>query len=828
MVTWSTSLYHALSGRSRVGKVNATELLDGALELAERGYRVFPIGANKAPAVEGGHYAATTNPETVRAWVEAGRMKNIGLATGAVSGICVTDADTEEARDRLRAKYGPETVTSARGGHWYWKHPGAKVASKPLGGGVDSKADGGYVLAPPSRGKTWVDRVPLPAELPSIPDELLPKSRVVTTTAAIPEERFEAAVSALAANYPARGDQYEAGRHLAGYLMGNGVSREDGANLALEACSRAGYLEGSTEYNISRVFETTEAKLAAGEHVTGGPSLEEYVPGLPRLLAEALEWGAKDYPLTDAGNAERFADKFGADFRFVTEWQAWARYDGRRWVQMEESPSWAMVETVRQIHSDAARLEPEARDALQKFARASESGTRIRESVKLARGKLLVGVEDFDRDPYVLNVENGTVDLRTGTLRAHNRDDLMTKMAPVEFDPKAKATRFKRFMKQTLVDDELIAFVQRFLGYSLTGSTEERALAVLHGVGKNGKSTLVELFQDMLGDYAGVVAPSVVMQQRYSDSKGEYALAELKGKRFVSVSETKRGVELEEATVKQITGNDTISARAPYGRPFAYRPQFKLWMSTNHKPEIPDGSEAIWDRMRLIPFAQRFEGRGADPKLPEKLRGELSGVLAWAVEGCVAWFGGGLGTSAAVDAATAKYRSETDVLDRFFEDACEFGPGFKVGKKELFIAWERWCDAEGADPGTQTAFTRMVGERGVIRGFKEAKIKGMRVWTGVKLADKVPPDGESAPPKSPANSHFPEEGGHFGQDFQNFSTEGSHGEGLGKTEKSAPPAPSTKGLGLAVLRSEAEVDAAGEELTRVVEESKRGGEVDRI
>jgi putative DNA primase/helicase len=160
-------------------------------------------------------------------------------------------------------------------------------------------------------------------------------------------------------------------------------------------------------------------------------------------------------------------------------------------------------------------------------------------------------------------------------------------------------------------------------------------MAVLHGVGKNGKSTLVELFQDLMGDYIGVANANTIMKQMFSDTTAQYQLAMLKGRRFVSMSETKRGVELEEAMVKQITGSDTISARAPYGEPFTYRPQFKLWMSTNHKPEIPDGSEAIWDRMRLIPFTQRFDGKKADPDLPEKLRKELPGVLAWAVTGCV-------------------------------------------------------------------------------------------------------------------------------------------------------------------------------------------------
>ena len=201
----------------------------------------------------------------------------------------------------------------------------------------------------------------------------------------------------------------------------------------------------------------------------------------------------------------------------------------------------------------------------------------------------------------------------------------------------------------------------------------------------------------------------------------------------MSVSETKRGVQLEEATVKQITGNDTINARAPFGRPFSYRPMFKLWLSTNHKPEIPDGSEAIWDRLRLIPFTQRFDGKKADPKLPDKLRAELAGVLTWAVRGCVTWGQEGLGSAAAVDAATAAYREETDVIDRFFEDVCTFGPDVWISKGDLFEAWESWAIDEGEEPGKQNSFTRVIKERGVVKGFREERTPKARIWRGISV-----------------------------------------------------------------------------------------------
>jgi putative DNA primase/helicase len=407
--------------------------------------------------------------------------------------------------------------------------------------------------------------------------------------------------------------------------------------------------------------------------------------------------------------------------------------------------------------------------------------------MQAVQDKLRVREEDLDTDPWLLNVENGTIDLRTGTLKRHDRADKITKLAPVRFDRSAKAPKFMKFLKQILIDDELIAFVQRFLGYSLTGSTEERAMAVLHGVGKNGKRTLVELFQDLLGDYASVAHPNTIMHTRYGDSTAQYQLAELVGVRFVGIAETKRDVALEELVVKQITGQDTISARAPYGKPFTYRPQFKIWMSTNHKPEIPDGSEAIWDRLRLIPFLKRFEGKKADTKLPGKLREELPGVLAWAVRGCVDWVEHGLGSATAVDRATAEYRSETDVIERFFVDECEFGEDCFVTRKDLRAAWDRWAADEDADFIPPQKFTSIIRERGVVKNFREGKAhSGARGWRGIGLKSVRPdPDsGEvSAPQKSCKHGGGESGRGHFSGKNENSLGDTPHVEKFSKIDE---------------------------------------------
>src|SRR5215212_6786840 len=252
-------------------------------------------------------------------------------------------------------------------------------------------------------------------------------------------------------------------------------------------------------------------------------------------------------------------------------------WDGKRW---SKNRGGALVlyavEAARAIFRDAERVaEEDEQKEIAEWAIRSQSLERLKAMWTLAKADLALTPEELDTDPMLLNVENGTLDLRTGSLKEHDPKDLITRLASVEFDLKAKSPTFDKFLKQVLLDKELIAFVQRYLGYSLTGSTKERAMAVLHGVGKNGKSTLVELFQDLIGDYSAAANPNTIMQQRYGDATVQYQLAELTGVRFVGMAETKREVELEESVVKQITGNDTISARSPYGKPFGYRPQFK-------------------------------------------------------------------------------------------------------------------------------------------------------------------------------------------------------------------------------------------------------------
>jgi putative DNA primase/helicase len=360
---------------------------------------------------------------------------------------------------------------------------------------------------------------------------------------------------------------------------------------------------------------------------------------------------------------------------------------------------------------------------------------------------------ELDADPWLLNVENGTIDLGTGELRKHKRENMITKLAPVTYDPEASARRFERFLRKVLVDDEMVGFVRRFAGYSLTGSTRERVFAILWGSGKNGKSTLIELLRDALGDYARNTDVETILRKRYSGVNND--VAALKGARFVSAAEVEQGRALAESKVKNLTGSDTVTARFLFAEPFDFRPEFKLWLSTNNKPMVYGQDDAIWDRIRLIPFTQRFEGEKADPKLPDALRAELAGVLAWLVRGCLEWQREGLGEPEGVKKATEGYRAEMDMFAAFREECCVTGQNLWVEFKRLYAAWEEWCVENHEEPGSSKRFAATLTERGyeAAKGTNNVAIrKGIGLLHDGGSPNRIidpKPEPEPDPPEPP-------------------------------------------------------------------------------
>ena len=569
------------------------------------------------------------------------------------------------------------------------------------------------------------------------------------------------AVAALIARNLLNTGRHDLGMALAGYMLRNGLTPEE-VHTILRASWEYNHAPQDGLRDLEGIVRDTAARLERDEPTTGGRTLGELIPGLPDKIAKFLGWAKADsrelrrhYERSDLGNAERFIDMNGDKVRWCPARRSWLFYDGKRWAWDERGCVVKLAHlTARSIHKDAAaEPDPTKQKEVAKFAVASQNEGRISGMLSQAKPYLAVSMDELDSDPWVFNCLNGTLDLRTGNLRPHNPADLITRLAPVEYDPDAKCLRFKRFLKETLVDEAVISFVKRYAGYTLTGITRERLFAILHGGGKNGKTTLVELLQDVMGDYATNTDTETILAKKYQGVGND--VAALKGARFVSAAEVEKGRRLAESKVKQLTGSDTVTARFLFGEPFNFRPAFKLWLSTNNKPVVQGTDDAIWDRISLIPFTQRFEGDKADPKLPEKLRAELSGILAWMVGGCLEWQEHGLGEPESVKSATDLYRQEMDTLAAFLEDRCVLRKDLVAPATPLYKQYRLWCDDAGEKPETQKLFGMRLRER----GYTNAKItqgphKDRKGWFGIGLrADDAGPEdpdgGDETPTKKP-------------------------------------------------------------------------------
>jgi putative DNA primase/helicase len=465
--------------------------------------------------------------------------------------------------------------------------------------------------------------------------------------------------------------------------------------------------------------------------MSAAPAPQEHDPEAQHL-AEVPVAAVEAFALTDLGNAERLVSAHGRDLRHVPG-LGWHRWDGRCWQRDEDGEPMRRAKlAARAILHDAANCDDDAlRKTIVKWARASEAEPRLRAAVSLAASEpqILAGVDELDADPWALNALNGTIDLRTGKLRGHRRTDLLSKLAPAAYDPKAKCPQWLSFL-QVIFDGnaELITYVQRWAGYSLTGSIREQALVVCWGGGSNGKSTLLGTLRRLLGDYAEATPTSTLLEQRQGDGIPN-DVARLRGARLVTASETSSGRNLNEERVKDITGGDAITARYMRGEWFSFEPQFKLWLSTNHLPRIRGTDHAIWRRLSLVPFAVTIPDAAQDKELPAKLAGELPGILAWAVRGCLDWQQQGLAAPAAVSAATDGYRVEQDLLGRFLAERCEIDPRAEVQAADLWDAYCKWAEANRERTGTQTSFGRELTER----GHEGAKHGGNRTRRGLRL-----------------------------------------------------------------------------------------------
>ncbi len=445
------------------------------------------------------------------------------------------------------------------------------------------------------------------------------------------------------------------------------------------------------------------------------------------------------YNPSDLGNARRLVAAHGEDLRFCAVLGKWFVWDETLWREDTTGEVTRRAkQTVEAIGEEAQVAESSGqRQDLERWALRSEAAARIRDMIRLAESetKLVVRPEQLDADPWLLNCSNGLLDLRTGKLQSHRRDALCTRQAGALYDPQAECPAWLRFLDRIMAGNKgRQAFLQRAVGYALTGDMSEQVLFVLHGTGANGKSTFLETIRAVLGNYARHTSFSTFLISENSALRND--LARLAGARLVTAAEVEAGGRLSEAVVKQITGGDTITVRFLYREFFEYRPHFKVFLAVNHKPEVRGTEHAIWRRIHLIPFTVTIPEDEQDRSLAPKLRPELPGILRWAVEGCRAWQEPGLQPPEDVQAATAAYREEMDVLGGFLEGCCVKESGSVTPAKELYAAYRRCCEENGEKPLTQTKFGMHLAER----GFRRTRYGKQRAhaWEGIRLAPQLP------------------------------------------------------------------------------------------
>jgi putative DNA primase/helicase len=448
------------------------------------------------------------------------------------------------------------------------------------------------------------------------------------------------------------------------------------------------------------------------------------------LRLEQLQKGLLQF--TDTTNAYRLLTEHGKDIRYNAPWKKWVVWDGKHW---ELDDGYLIqdrgLQMIRGIYGELLKT-ADYRDRLEieKHAIQSESARRRKALIEVASWipQLNVKTDDLDKDPWLFNMENGTIDLRSGEIREQRPEDLVTKIAQVSYDREADCPIWKKFIMEIMgFNPELIRYLQTAAGWGITGDVSEQVMFILFGTGANGKSTFLNTLMNLLGDYA-IATPT----QTFMKKQGEQItndIARLRGTRFVTTTETEQGRRLSEPLIKQITGNDKMTARFLYGEFFNFSPTFKIYMATNHKPVIKGTDYGIWRRIKLIPFTVRIEEEQQDKHLEAKLMAEGPGILNWLIEGARRWYTEGLKTPSVIADATDEYRGEMDVIGNFLKERCIQGPGISMKARELFRCYQEWCD----ENNERACSERILGLRLKELGLEQKRLGDGRYWQGIIL-----------------------------------------------------------------------------------------------
>jgi len=581
------------------------------------------------------------------------------------------------------------------------------------------------------------------------------------------------AAALLARHWPSHG-RHNAMLALAGILARAGWKQADARSFCEGLYQAVPTHDRAAVGRVRGEVESSFKRLAEGGALTGIPTLRDVLD--PKVITAALKWlsidgaatsagegvpgpdaggaehGEDEFGLHDVGNANRLVLAYGEDIVYCEERASFYVWTGVRWKLDRHILVDRMAEKVMfKMGKDAWDIaDGSKRDKVLSWVRSTLKKSGIESMVSVSHRKLrLVGADHFDKGAYLLNFQNGTLELETGTLREHRRDDLISKCIPYDYDATATCPTFHRFLNRIMgyIDGgdretnlsaaNLTAHLRILLGSGLTGKAE-KIIGMFHGAtGNNGKSTLLGVIRAALGadEYAGTLQIESLME-----SPGAYGLSNtinsdlsgLQGCRFVTASEPKKGARFDVARLKHIVGLATIKARRLRENPFTFEPSHKLFIDCNDRPIISDPKDAVWNRIKMIPFNVTIPESEIDAALPEKLRAELPGIMSWLVIGAEEFIQHGLPANPEAEAAKQGYQEASDRLTGFYAEECMLGPKLWVSRTDLWMAYVRW----EADNGTKYPMLKPAFEERIERSGcrKTKKVDGsIRAWEGIGL-----------------------------------------------------------------------------------------------
>jgi putative DNA primase/helicase len=682
------------------------------------GLKIFPCEPNgKKPITTNGYKDATTNPNQIDEWWGNHPDANIGLVTGKDANLVVVDVDVKdnaggmESLEQLESECGQfDTlmVHSPSGGrHYYFKYPqggqsiGCRTNLRP---GIDIRANGGYIIAAGS----IINGIPYQfedkdKEIAELPNELL---KILTKANTKPKGL-------------SRNQVYHASQQSA--LMGIKKGRRDDTIFKHSCVLR----KNDVPYDIA------ESKVLTIAHNCIPPFPDH--EAIKCLQSAYSSFKPKPKNPTDVGNAERLIATYGDDIRYVYEYRSWIHWDNNIWVTDENGHMDRLAKKVaKSIFMEAIDEEDEdLKKRLFRHADSTESLKRLGSMVSVATTEkgITISQSALDDDKYLLGVKNGIVDLKTGELIPSTKSQMITKRTNVTFDADAQCPVWENALSQMMAGDkDVVEYLQRAVGYSLTGDTREHLLFFLHGFGENGKSVFINIIQKLLYDYAAQTPVSTIMKKAKGSIPND--IARLKGARFVSTTETEEDSHISDAEIKHMTGGDIVTARYLHKEFFEFIPQFKLWISGNYKPILGE-DHGIWRRLVLVPFEVTFDAKTRDDQLEDKLINELPGILNWAIEGCLNWQNQSLKDKPPkkILDATNEYKSDNDRIDSWTYDCCEKDASFTARSSELYESFRNWATSNSETGISHRTFSQKMVER----KYGKKRTNKCVIFTGIRL-----------------------------------------------------------------------------------------------